>query len=123
MRTARTIFVVLLALASAAPAARATESAGGERKSRIAGVVLDANGARIVDAIVRIENADVSRETYTSDEGSFEVELPAGTYRITVVAQGFRTVEIVSFRARADKRESLKVRMKVKPPESTLKIA
>jgi uncharacterized membrane protein len=122
MKTARIIFVVLLALASAPLLAHTTGSARSEGKSRITGVVLDPNGARIPAASVRIENAKVSREAYTSDEGAFEVELPAGTYRITVEAQGFRTVEIVSFRARADKRESLEVRMKVKPPESTLKV-
>ena len=92
------------------------------RASKIIGVVLDRNDARIADATVRIENAQFSREVYTSDEGAFEVELPAGTYRITVEAQGFRAVEVVSFHVRADKSESLKVRMKVKPPKSTLKI-
>lgn len=124
MKTARTIFVALLALASAlsAPAGRAHSPAGGERKSRIVGVVLDPNGARIASATVRIENAGAQREAHTGDEGSFEVELPAGTYRITVEAEGFRKVEIVSFRARADRRESLEVRMKVKPPPSTLKV-
>jgi len=84
--------------------------------------VIDSNDARISNATVRIENARSSQEVYTSAEGAFEVELPAGTYRITVEAEGFRTVEMVSFRARANKRESLKVRMKVKPPKSTLKI-
>lgn len=124
MKPARTIFVTLLALASAlsAPAGRAHSPAGRERQSRIVGVVLDPNGARIASAAVRIENAGARREAYTGEEGSFEVELPAGTYRITVEAEGFRKVEIVSFRARADRRESLEVRMKVKPPESTLKI-
>ena len=124
MKTARTIFVTLLALAftSYVPAGRAHSTAGGERKSRIVGVVLDPNGARIASATVRIENADAQREAYTSDEGSFEVELPAGTYRITVEAQGFKKFVLASFRARADRRESLKVSMKVRPPESTLLI-
>ena len=117
MKTARIIFVILLALAFTLPV-----PARDERKSWIIGVVLDVNGARIPNAKVRIEDARSSHEMFTSDEGAFEFELPAGTYRITVEAEGFRTVEVVAFRARADKRESLKVRMKVKPPESTLKI-
>ena len=117
MKTARTIFVTLLALASAL-----SVPAGGGRKSRIAGVVLDTNGARIPSAAVRVENAGARREAYTSEEGSFEVELPAGTYGITVEAEGFKNFVLSSFRARADRRESLKVSMKVKPPESTLLI-
>jgi len=81
-----------------------------------------ATGARVAFATIRIENAGAKREAYTSDEGSFEVELPAGSYRITIEAQGFQKVELASFRARANRRESLKVSMKVRPPESTLKI-
>lgn len=124
MKTARLIPAVLLALAfaSSVPAGLTHSPARGERQSRIVGVVLDPNGARIPFATVRIENADAKREAYTSDEGSFEVELPAGAYRITVEADGFQKVELASFRARANRRESLKVSMKVKPPESTLKI-
>jgi hypothetical protein len=123
MKTARIIFAALLALASTPLLAHTSESARSEeRKSRIVGVVLDPNGARIPFATIRIENAKATREAQTSDEGSFEVELPAGTYRVTVEAQGFRTVKLASFRARADKSESLEVRMKVKPSESTLKV-
>jgi uncharacterized membrane protein len=122
MKTARVIFVVLVALASASILAHTSAGARGEGKSRIVGVVLDPNGARIPFANVRIENANATREAHTGDEGSFEVELPAGTYRVTVEAQGFRTVKVASFRARADKSESLEVRMKVKPPASTLKV-
>ncbi|HKG23710.1 MAG TPA: carboxypeptidase-like regulatory domain-containing protein [Blastocatellia bacterium] len=124
MKTARMISAVLLALASAwsVPAGRAHSPVRGERKSRIVGVVLDPNGARVAFATIRIENAGAKREAYTSDEGSFEVELPAGSYRITIEAQGFQKVELASFRARANRRESLKVNMKVRPPESTLKI-
>ena len=93
MKTARIIFVALLALASTPLLAHTTESARCEEpKSRIVGVVLDPNGARIANARVRIEGARSSHEMYTSDDGAFEAELAAGTYRITVEAQGFRTV-------------------------------
>ena len=117
MKAARTIFVTLLALAFTL-----SVPARGERTSRLAGVVLDPNGARIPFATVTIENAAAKREAQTDDEGSFEVELPAGAYRITIEADGFKKVELASFRVRPNKRESLKVSMKVKPPESTLKI-
>ena len=121
MKTARIIFGMLLALAFAFPAP-AGFAHPGERKSRIVGVVLDPNGARIAHAAVRIENAASSREAYTSDEGSFEVELPAGTYTITVEAEGFHKVELTSFRAKANARQAVKIHMKVKPPQMPLKI-
>ena len=124
MRTPRIIAVILLALAvpMLAVQQRSSASDGSLRTSKIVGVVIDPNGARIPFAAVRIENADARREAYTDDEGSFEVELPAGAYRITIEAEGFQKVELASFRVRPDRRESLEVSMKVKPPESTLKI-
>ena len=128
MRKHGIIFVMLLALFPAAPASgergRLTTAASARtaRTSKIAGVVLDALGARIVDATIRIERAGFRLEVQSSEEGEFEVELPAGAYRITVEKYGFRRFELSPFRARANVREVLSVRMEVKPPPSTLKI-
>jgi Carboxypeptidase regulatory-like domain len=126
MKTRGVIFVILLALVPALllPGGRAsaTAHASNSRTSKIVGVVLDAKDARIVDATVRIEKVDFSLVVQSSDEGKFEVELPAGEYRITVEKDGFHKFELSPFRARASVRELLNIRMKVKPPPSTLKI-
>ena len=117
MKTARTIFVTLIVLAFTLSA-----PARVERTSRLTGVVLDPNGARIPFATITIESAAARREAQTNDEGSFEVELPAGSYKITIEADGFQELKLAHFRVRPNTRESLKVSMKVKPPESPLKI-
>jgi outer membrane receptor protein involved in Fe transport len=60
----------------------------------IAGTVQDASGAAIKGATVKAENnaTGESRSAATSDTGYYRiVELPSGTYRVTVTAQGFKT--------------------------------
>lgn len=126
MKTVRTISIVLLALVPTvlifAGQRRATARAQNSQMSEIVGVVLDANNARITEAIITIENAQFSRVLLSDDEGNFEIKLPAGTYQMTVEKDGFQTFELSPFRAKAHVRELLNVRMKVKAPESTLKI-
>ena len=53
-------------------------------------MVVDANEARVVNAVVRVQSGKVRRRLRTTGEGGFEFEVPAGVYRITVEADGFR---------------------------------
>jgi uncharacterized membrane protein len=119
-------FVILLALACAAltPAGqkRFSPRARASQTSRIVGTVLDKNESRIIGAVVKIENAQFSRTAASDEEGVFEVEVPAGTYLITVEMEGFKKFELSSFRAKADARKRLSIHMEVKPPASTIKI-
>ncbi len=90
--------------------------------SRIVGVVLDKNDARIVNASVKIENKDYRRQLLSDDEGRFDIELPPGIYQITVQRQGFRKSKLSPFRANAGVQELVNIHMEVAAPQSTLKI-
>ncbi|HEY0005752.1 MAG TPA: carboxypeptidase-like regulatory domain-containing protein [Pyrinomonadaceae bacterium] len=90
--------------------------------SKITGTVLDANQARVTDATIKIENARFSLKLQSNDEGKFEAELPAGTYRIIVRKDGFRRFELSPFRARANSSEQVSIRLEVEPPQTPLKV-
>lgn len=126
MRTLRIASITLLALVPTvlifAGPGRLSGRARNLQTGRIVGLVLDANDARIVGATVRIENARFNRKLRSSDKGDFEVELPAGTYRIIVEKDGFKGFEISSFHLNADACETVNIYMEVKPPEMPLKI-
>ena len=89
---------------------------------KVTGVVLDPNEARIVGAIVTVENGSFKREVRSNEEGNFEIELPAGTYQLVVEMEGFKKFKLSPFYASGGASEHVKVRMKVKPPASTLKV-
>lgn len=82
---------------------------------RVAGLVVDVNDARIVGARITLENAEVKRTRRSDDEGRFDVEVPAGTYQITVEQPGFKKFQLPEFRVGTDVSE-LNVRMEVAPP-------
>lgn len=88
--------------------------------SRVSGVVLDVNEARIVGAMITIENAQVKKVKRSDDEGRFEVDLPAGTYQITVEQSGFKKFRLSQFELEAP--ANLNIRMEVDPPKMPQKI-
>lgn len=60
----------------------------------ITGTVTDQSGAGVPDAMVKVSNAATNLEVvgHTKSNGSYVVpELPAGTYRLTITKQGFKT--------------------------------
>jgi hypothetical protein len=89
---------------------------------KVTGVVLDPNEARIAGATIKVENGSFQRELRSDDEGYFEIELPAGTYHLVVEMAGFKRFKLSPFYANGGASEHVKVRMKVKPPASTLKV-
>lgn len=58
----------------------------------LTGAVNDPSGARIPRALVHIHSDKLDRDTSTNGTGAFTVTLPAGTYTITVRADGFRAL-------------------------------
>lgn len=128
MKTARVIPILLLAALAIVPLAPTPNAclqstrAAMLQLSRLKGVVLDANNARITGASVRVESARFSLETESDGEGNFQLELPAGTYRLTVEKEGFKRFSLSPLRLSAGGQEVVSVHMKVMPPKSTLKI-
>src|SRR5215510_13944785 len=98
--------------------------AGGQdtNVSTITGVVLDANNARIVDTLIKIENAKTRQHVKSDDEGRFRIELPAGDYQITAEHRGFKKFEFSPFRAQPGACELVNIHMEVEVPKSPQKI-
>ncbi len=95
-RTSVTTFVVnvvaaaALSLSAVAALPFAAVAAGqSPAKGRVAGTVFDANRAVVTDARVVFESRAARREVATDAEGTYAAELPAGTYSLTIYAQGF----------------------------------
>ena len=56
---------------------------------RLKGFVLDRGWARIPAAIIVIEAENFGKESGYTEDGSYQVDLPAGSYRVTVRSDGF----------------------------------
>ncbi len=83
------IGILMSAVAGRTPAQNAT--------GQLSGTVVDAAGARVPGAAVKITNLDTAleRQVVTGEEGNFAVQLlPPGRYRAEVSAQGFRSVVV-----------------------------
>jgi len=73
------IVVLLVGISSGRDASR-TAMAADQSTGKVAGVILDANDARIVKASITMWNGETTRKTKSGDQGEFEVSLPAGSY-------------------------------------------
>ncbi|MFL6210205.1 MAG: carboxypeptidase-like regulatory domain-containing protein [Pyrinomonadaceae bacterium] len=60
-----------------------------QKQGRLSGVVFDVNDARVAGAKITLMRDPDMREVLTDDAGQFNIQLPAGTYRFTVSANGF----------------------------------
>lgn len=65
------------------------------------GVVIDVAGAKVGGAAVTVEGGGLRRELRSDEEGEFEVELPAGAYRVTVEKPGYKKHVWEAFRVAA----------------------
>jgi hypothetical protein len=84
------VIAIVIAMSAAGAASAQTPS------GTITGVVIDASGARVVDAGVSIVNGDTGQAwtLTTSGEGLFSIPaLLPGEYRVTVTVTGFKRIE------------------------------
>jgi carboxypeptidase family protein len=84
------VLFLVTALAHPTPIHITQLSAPSPQVGRLRGAVLDQDGAPIVAAVIVIEGKKSSREVGYTEDGSYQVDLPAGNYFMTVRSAGFR---------------------------------
>ena len=81
---------------------------------QLSGNVVDANGAVIAGANVKLTSLVTAqeRETATNDSGDFVFTLlPAGAYKLEITATGFRTIVVDEVRINVTQTTTLRVRI------------
>ena len=79
----------------------------------VEGVTSDFLGAVVPNAVLVFERGEFSREVESDEAGRFELELPAGAYRVTVKRFGiFDPFQRNGVRVRAGKTKKLNVVLK-----------
>src|SRR6185369_15127920 len=81
---------------------------------RLSGTVIDANGAAIPNANVKLTSHSTSqlRELSTKDSGDFAFTLlPPGRYRLEATANGFTTVQMDDIRINITQTTSITVHL------------
>ena len=109
------LLIILVSILVTVPCVGQQRTSSRRQKStgKIQGVLLDINDARIAGAKITIEGGQLKRELRSGDEGDFEIQLPTGSYQITVVANGFRKFEISPFKVKANVTEIINIHMEV----------
>jgi len=114
------VWVALAAILLAPPASHAQTFRGG-----INGTVTDQSGAVVPSATVEAvqTSTSVSHKTVTSSAGEYSFqELPLGTYKITVIAAGFKTAVISSVPVAAGTIYTLPVKLGVESTGETVEV-
>ena len=114
-RTERVILLVLVALVCAGYGALLPRAQTSVKRpmSTIMGTVLDVNDARVVHANIKIENTQFKWTGISDDAGDFTAEVPVGTYRIYVDANGFHKFESPFLNAKQSVIEMVNVHLEV----------
>ena len=96
--------------ASTSPLAQSAPPAEGF--GRLKGFVLDRGGARIPAAVIVIEAENFVKESGYTEDGSYQVDLPAGSYRVTVRSDGFYPLRRERVRVSAGTTKTLNFRLR-----------
>ena len=107
----RTTTLLVLTASLATPYMQAQQTLGG-----ITGAVTDASGAAVANATVTIveEQTKLTRSAKTNSSGVYQfVNMPIGSYAISVVQQGFDTQNILAVLVQADRTASVNATLAV----------
>jgi hypothetical protein len=107
------LIVATLGLSASPAAARRAQFRANRAKMRakVRGVVFDWKKKGVTNAKIMIENSKLKRETKTDENGLFAIGIPAGIYRFTVEAHGFKRylLESLSIRRHSVKRVNVQL--------------
>ena len=105
--------IILLSLFATAAAVSRQPPGDPSLSGMVEGVTSDFVGALVPNAILLFERGEFSREVKSDEAGRFEVELPAGVYRVTVKKFGiFDPFQRKAVRVRAGKTKKFNVVLK-----------
>jgi len=107
--------IVCLLVCSLAPfeASVRLDESSEQEVGKIVGAILDAYDARVAHAQVRIESRKFKWEGESDEAGEFTVEVPAGSYRIYVNANGFRRFESAVVKVKPNLSEVVNIHLDV----------
>lgn len=92
----------------------------------ISGTVIDASGASLVDAAVKLTGTEtgLTREAKTTSAGEFTFQdLPLGKYSVTVTQAGFQTEEIKDINVEAGKIFNLQAKLSVATQATAVEVS
>jgi hypothetical protein len=114
MKQLSLILFFLLACSVSSIAGGQTKDVIGEGEAVLRGMIVDWQDARISNASIIIEAKNFRREVAANESGEFKVELPIGTYRVSVSHPVFKTKVIKKLKVPGSELPVLKVTLKVK---------
>ena len=107
------LLIASFALGAHASTSPLTQSAPpAEGFGRLKGFVLDRGGARIPAAVIVIEAENFGKESGYTEDGSYQVDLPAGSYRVTARSDGFYPLRRERVRVSAGTTKTLNFRLR-----------
>jgi hypothetical protein len=106
-------YLVILGLPLSASSSGLPNCSASSPAGRIMGTLLDVNDARVARAKIKVESASFQWQGESDEAGDFTVEVPAGTYRIYVGANGFRKFESAFLKVKSDVTEMVNLHLEV----------
>lgn len=95
-------------------------------RGSISGSVIDASGAAVPGATVKVQSVaqGLTRETEATDSGDFSVpDLPLGLYTVTVSKNGFQTAAVKDVEVAVSRVTNIQVKLGVATQSQTIEIA
>jgi uncharacterized membrane protein len=113
MLSLRTLFQLVLIVAAFSSCAFAQQAPSLQTSGTVKGVTVDFLGARVPNVTVAFDGTHGNRVAVSNTDGEYEIQLPAGQYRVTVAKFGiFYPYERKKLRVTAAKPKTFDVVLK-----------